>query len=122
MPTDKKEKEFKTYRAMHKFRLAGTHAQFTPFFTTDDKALQERIENGIGFRKGNIVLVEKEKEGLMSIGVPGEGELSGLEQMSRADLVALAKRLDVKANGKSKDIISRIVESSEHMAAGSSAR
>ena len=83
----------------------------------------------MAFRRGDIVEVKKGEEGIysaidkakaMSGGSGPDGGRAALEELSRADLVALAKRLDVKANGKNTEIISRIVEASEIQAAGSS--
>lgn len=124
MPRREKVKP-KTYLAKRKMGLAATKIFFSPYYTTDLKEEQEFIEDTILFEKGKITIVENEDQKKTTDTLKERSlhsDASALDELSRADLVALAKRLDVKANGKSRDIISRIVEASEHQATGSSAR
>lgn len=112
----------KTYKARKSFRIAGTSIIFTPFFSTDDPSLQEKIEKHPWSRTGVIFEVKKEKEkdetatadAIKKINNPQEE----LRNMSRRDLQALAKRLDINAGGSNLDIIGRICETSPEPAQG----
>lgn len=110
----------KTYKAKKKFRVAGTSIVFTPFYSTDDPQLQDKIESHPWFRTGIIFEVKKEQEADLTDAVVAANKdpREELKDLSRRDLQTLAKRLEINAGGSNIDIIGRICETSPDPATG----